>query len=87
MGHYLFLYLFNSINKKKTKKYSKNLKRRVVFIQKNQNISSTSIIYRFIIMFGTIVVCLLLREKKKERIFIIKDFNTKRYKLCLKGVI
>lgn len=86
MGHYLFLYLFNSINKKE-KKYSKNLKRRVVFIQKNQNISSTSIIYRFIIMFVPLLfVCYYVR-KKKERLFIIKDFNTKRYKLCLKGVI
>lgn len=53
----IFLYLFKSINKTKIEsKNSKNLKRRVAFIQKNQNISSTSIIYRFIIMFKPLLL-------------------------------
>lgn len=71
MGHYLFLYLFNSINKKEKKKYSKNLKKEGSFYSKESKHLEYFDYLSFYNNVCTIVVCLLLREKKKKNVFLL----------------
>lgn len=85
MGHYLFLYLYNSINKKEFF-FQKSEKEGSFYSKESKHLEY----FDYLSFYNNVCnhcCCLLLREKKKERIFLIKDFNTKRYKLCLKGVI